>query len=117
MTLPDHRKQASEALAAASRRTYEIVKTLDATYRKRHELSRLPSHTISSPPGTGSYFNGHTDAAMQAYGQQCREAALKDAAFICNGEQWRNEGKVSVAYIKAFNEGCTNCEEAIRRLK
>jgi hypothetical protein len=27
---------------------------------------------------------GHTDAAMQAYGQQCRDAALKESAQICD---------------------------------
>lgn len=53
---------------------------------------------------------------IQAYGQVCRAAALEEAAQICNGEQWRNEKK-EVAYLKAFNEGCADCEAAIRRLK
>jgi len=57
------------------------------------------------------------ESVITKYGQQCREAALEEAAALCDGEQWRNEGKVSVAYIKAFNEGCSDCEEAIRRLK
>ncbi len=55
---------------------------------------------------------------VQAYGQQCRDAALEDAANLCNGEQWvTTEKSKSVDYIKAFNEGCTDCGAVIRRLK
>jgi hypothetical protein len=32
-------------------------------------LPPLPNHTILGPAGTGSYFNGHTDAAMIAWGR------------------------------------------------
>ena len=55
------------------------------------------------------------ESQMQAYGQACRAAALEEAAEVCSNEQWRNE-KNKIAYIKAFNEGCTDCEAAIRRL-
>ena len=110
MTIPDHRQQATAALTAASNRTYEIVKTLDAAYRKRHELPNATTTVLI-------FGNLYTESQMREYGQQCREAALKDAAELCNGEQWRNEGKVSVAYIKAFNEGCVGCEGAVRGLK
>jgi hypothetical protein len=59
---------------------------------------------------------------MQSYGQQCREAALLEAALLCNAgqdwsEQWMMSEKKSIDYIKAFNEGCTDCEALIRRLK
>ena len=54
---------------------------------------------------------------MQAYGQQCREQALEEAARLCNGEQWMMSRKKSVDYIAAFNEGCADCEAVIRRLK
>ena len=54
---------------------------------------------------------------MQSYGQQCRAAALEEAAALCNGEQWMMSGKKSVDYIAAFNEGCADCEAVIRRLK
>ena len=54
---------------------------------------------------------------VQAYGQKCREAALEEAARLCNGEQWMMSGKKSIDYINAFNEGCTDCEAVIRRLK
>ena len=54
---------------------------------------------------------------MQAYGQQCRDQALLEAAALCNGEQWMMSGKKSVDYIAAFNEGCADCEAVIRRLK
>ena len=47
-----------------------------------------------------------------------REAALEEAATLCNGEQWVTSAKSkSVDYIKAFNEGCADCEAVIRRLK
>lgn len=49
--------------------------------------------------------------------QAGREAALLEAAALCNGEQWMMSGKKSIDYIKAFNEGCTDCEAVIRRLK
>ena len=48
--------------------------------------------------------------------QSGREQALEEAAQICNGEQWRNSAR-PVAYIEAFNQGCGDCEAAIRRLK
>jgi hypothetical protein len=51
------------------------------------------------------------------YGQQCRAEALEEAARLCDGEQWMMSGKKSVDYIVAFNEGCTDCEAVIRRLK
>lgn len=53
---------------------------------------------------------------IKAYGQACREAALEEAARLCNGEQWMMSGKKSIDYINAFNEGCTDCEAVIRRL-
>ena len=59
---------------------------------------------------------GHTDAVLQAYGQACREAALEEAAQVCNGEQWHNSAMPD-DYIEAFNESCGDCEAAIRRLK
>ena len=58
----------------------------------------------------------YTADQMKAYGQACREAALEEAAQVCNGEQWRNSAR-PVAYIEAFNQGCGDCEAAIRRLK
>ena len=74
-----------------------------------------------TPPPTlydaGQCLNGHTDAAMQAYGQACRADALKEAAALCNGEQWMMSGKKSIDYITAFNEGCADCESVIKRLK
>ena len=59
---------------------------------------------------------GHSDDSMQAYGRQCRAEALEEAASLCDGEKWNDSGK-PVAYIAAFNEGCTDCEAVIRRLK
>ena len=61
--------------------------------------------------------NCYTAEQMQAYGQQCRDQALLEAAALCNGEQWMMSGKKSVDYIAAFNEGCADCEAVIRRLK
>lgn len=66
--------------------------------------------------GSPAYFSGYSTEQMQAYGQDCRAAALEEAAQICNGEQWRNSAR-PVAYIEAFNQGCGDCEAAIRRLK
>ena len=63
----------------------------------------------------GDYF--FNAEQMQSYGQQCRAAALEEAAALCNGEQWMMSGKKSVDYIAAFNEGCADCEAVIRRLK
>ena len=79
-------------------------------------LPPLPTEIELSSEQDERAIYGYTAEQMKAYGQQCREAALEEAAALCNGEQWRNEGKVSVAYIKAFNEGCADCEEVIRRL-
>ena len=64
-----------------------------------------------------NYTPMFTQGQLNQYGQQCRAVALETAAELCNVEQWRNEGKVSADYIKAFNEGCVDCEQAIRRLK
>ena len=72
------------------------------------------------PPSTlydaGQCLNGHNNDSLRAYGQACRAAALEEAAEICRNEEWRNDGN-EVAYLKAFNEGCDDCEAAIRRLK
>ena len=83
-------------------------------------LPPLPKKLILHTQIPGHYWYGdvvgHTDAAMQAYGQQCRASALEEAARLCNGEQWMMSGKKSIDYIDAFNEGCTDCEAVIRRL-
>ena len=79
-------------------------------------LPPLPEPNVEVISGHREPFISYDSDQMREYGQQCREAALKDAAELCNGEQWRNEGKVSVAYIKAFNEGCVGCEGAVRGL-
>ena len=42
-------------------------------------LPALPKHTITGPDGTGTYFNGHTDVAMQKYGILCHNLALDEA--------------------------------------
>ena len=68
-------------------------------------LPPLPNKTISGPPGTGEYFNGHTDASMQAYGQQCREAALEEATDAIEDANARR-----VVYL-------TDAIEIIRSLK
>ena len=74
-----------------------------------------PSELI---PGAGGVLGAlYTAEQMRAYGQSCREQALEDAALICNGEKWMDSGKKSIDYIRAFNEGCADCEAAIRRLK
>ena len=52
---------------------------------------------------------------MHDYGKQCREAALEEAAALCNGQQWVTKGGVST-YMDAFNEGCVGCEGAVRGL-
>ena len=73
---------------------------------------------LSEPWRTDADGEEHySPMCMQAYGQACREAALKEAAALCNGEQWMLSGKKSIDYINAFNEGCTDCEAVIRRLK
>lgn len=37
---------------------------------------QLPEHTISGPAGTGTYFNGHTDAALLAHREAYAKAAV-----------------------------------------
>lgn len=76
-------------------------------------MSLPPLPEAYSYPRGDYFFNAEQ---MQAYGQQCREAALKEAALLCDGEKWHDSGK-PVSYITAFNEGCTDCEAVIRRLK
>ena len=51
------------------------------------------------------------------YGKACREQALEEAASICDGEKWFTTEKLPVSYVKGFNEGCEECQLAIRRLK
>ena len=76
-------------------------------------LPPLPKTTYYVVGSDGMY-----DAEqIQAYGQACREAALEEAAFLCEGEKWVDSVKKSIDYIRAFNEGCQDCEAAIRRLK
>lgn len=117
-----------EDLTASHAALTERVKALEADaerYRAASggcamSLPPLPKKLILHTQIPGHYWYGdvvgHTDAAMQAYGQACREAALEDAARLCNGEQWMMSGKKSIDYINAFNEGCTDCEAVIRRL-
>ena len=75
------------------------------------------------PEPSLEYFTGRRDPVsiyyrdeIEAYGKACRAQALADAAEVCSNEEWRNDGN-EVAYLKAFNEGCKDCESAIRRLK
>lgn len=77
-------------------------------------LPHLPEAAIPSKHFMDA--NLYSEYQMQAYGKACREAALMESAEICRNEEWRNDGN-EVAYLKAFNEGCKDCESAIRRLK
>ena len=56
---------------------------------------------------------GHTDATLQAYGQQCREAALEEAANLaattCHHE--------ATPFADGFNYAAINIEKMIRSLK
>lgn len=79
----------------------------------------LPEPTWAMPESIAGQWQipgAWSSKQIKEYGQACREAALEEAAQICNGEQWRNSAR-PVAYIEAFNQGCGDCEAAIRRLK
>ena len=58
-------------------------------------LPALPKHTITGPDGTGTYFNGHTDVAMQKYGILCNNIALDEAIALID-----SLNGCSVEYIK-----------------
>jgi len=95
------------------------------------KLPPLPTHTISGPPGTGSYFNGHTDDAMEAYGKKCIESSLEEAAKVCdtaydwffiNNEFVVTKKKYDAASVKRSMKASVelvteDCAEKIRRLK
>jgi hypothetical protein len=54
-------------------------------------LPPLPKYTIHGPTGTGSYFSGHTDAALIAYGRAVLALAeLKQAAALADLRRWRS---------------------------
>ena len=67
------------------------------------------------PERQPSGYYEYTAEQLIEYGKACRAAALEEAAQICDGEQWHNSAR-PVDYIEAFNQGCEDCEAAIRRL-
>jgi hypothetical protein len=52
-------------------------------------------------------YHGYTEVQMQAYGQACRDAAIEEAAKVCDEQQKDGECPERAAY----------CAEAIRSLK
>ena len=60
----------------------------------------------------GELFTRHQ---MREYGEQCRDAALEEAAKICDGQMF--ELSKPVKHLEDFNTGCISCIEAIRGLK
>ena len=91
---------------------------MGARERQHHERDRMfeKIHPVYHIMSQGELVGHMSVEQIKAYGQACREAALEDAARLCNGEQWMMSGKKSIDYINAFNEGCTDCEAVIRRL-
>ena len=59
----------------------------------------------------------YTKEQIQAYGQACREQALEEAALICNEEKRATFSGSNITYVSGYNDGCEDCEAAIRRLK
>lgn len=75
----------------------------------------LPAHTISGPAGTGTYFNGHTDAALlahrEAYAKAKVAAERERCARLCD--------EVHAAHVSEFGNYidysyAVKCKEAIR---
>ena len=83
-------------------------------------LPPLPEPAIGPSQITGyksPMFDAlYTKDQVKAYGLQCRAQALQEAADLCNSEQWHDTQTKSVKFIKAWNEACVDCAEAIRRL-
>ena len=134
MTLPDYRKQASDALRVAANRTYEIAKMTLAERSKAMTLPPLPDspylYTEWSSPAERVSNTMFTEAQMREYGKQCREAALEEAAKACDaiGIDQRALYKGRAPYfgtepgradphVDGKSDGAWECEEAIRKLK
>jgi hypothetical protein len=67
------------------------------------KLPPLPRHTISGPPGSGVYFDGHTDETLRDFGILCVLEGLELAAKECDK---RHLSRSSPA----------DCAEAIRKV-
>ena len=59
----------------------------------------------------------YTIVQVIEYGEACRAAALEDVAQICNEEKRATFSGNSITYVSGYNDGCEDCESAIRRLK
>lgn len=70
---------------------------------------KLPEYTIVSPPSTGNYFSGHTDASLLAWGTKVRAEALEDAAQACM--------QIAMAPSNTILGVAVTCAEHIRKLK